>query len=101
MTYDYQLTLIGETITEDDIGNQIAAETPTVILCDIKSVGRGEFYNAAAKGLRPEYIFVVHKFEYNGEQLVEFEGKRYNVLRSYAVSAEELELTCEKVLGNG
>ncbi|TCN00858.1 SPP1 family predicted phage head-tail adaptor [Paenibacillus sp. BK033] len=101
MTYDYELTLIGETISDDNIGNQIAAETPTVILCGLKSVARNEFYNAAANGLRPERVFVIHNYEYSAEQLVEFEGERYKVIRSYAVGSEELELTCEKVLGNG
>ncbi|RJQ25529.1 MAG: phage head-tail adapter protein [Peptococcaceae bacterium] len=101
MTYDHELTLISQTYTEDEIGNQIPTETETVILCGLKSVGRSEHYNAALTGLRPELIFVVHGYEYNGEKKVVFEGVRYNVIRTYAVDFEELELTCEKIAGDG
>lgn len=101
MTYDYELILVQQTFTEDEIGNQIPVETQTPILCGLKSVARSEFYNAAATGLRPELIFVVHGYEYNGEKKVIFEGVRYNVIRTYAVDFEEMELTCEKVAADG
>ena len=100
MTYDNELTLIGQTYTDDEIGNQIPTETETVVLCGVKSVGRTEFYNAAATGLRPAVVFVIHDFEYNGESVVVFEGVRYSVIRSYSTGFEEVELTCQKVLGN-
>jgi len=101
VTYDYELTLIGQTFEEDEIGNQIPVETRTPILCGKKSAGRAEFYNAAAAGLRPEPVFVVHAYEYNGERIVEFEGLRYRVIRTYAVDFEELELTAERVAADG
>ena len=101
VTYDHELILISQTITEDEIGNQIQVETETAILCGKKSVGRNEFYNAAVTGLKPEIILVVHGYEYNGEQVVKFEGVRYRVIRTYANDFEEMELTCEKVTTDG
>lgn len=101
MTYDHELTLIGQTYTEDEIGNQIPVETETTILCGLKSVTRLEFYNAAANGLKPEIVFVVHGYEYNGEKEITFEGNRYKVIRTYSEDFEELELTCERVAANG
>jgi len=114
MTYDNELTLVKETysydelgqLTTDDIGNPIVNEAKVNILCGVKSIGRTEFYNAAANGLKPEYIFVVHQYEYNGETYVEFSKdsslkQRYKVIKTYDKNFEELELTCEKVLGNG
>ncbi|MFZ5645812.1 MAG: phage head closure protein [Bacillota bacterium] len=102
MTYDNELTLIGQaTVADDEIGNQIPAETQTVILCGLKSVSRLEFYNAALNDLRPERVFVVHAYEYNGEKTVEFEGERYRVIRTYGQGIEEVELTCEKVAADG
>lgn len=80
MCYNNELTLVGE--------------TETTILCGVKSVGRVEFYNAAQSGLNPEIIFVVHGYEYSGQQKVKYEGTTYKVVRTYAVSFEELELTC-------
>jgi SPP1 family predicted phage head-tail adaptor len=110
VTFDHELTLISQTITEDEIGNQIPVETRKTILCKVKSVGRSEFYGAATAGLRPEIVFVVHEFEYSGEREVEFEGERYKVIRTYRggmtrhgskLAFDEMELTCEKVGTDG
>jgi hypothetical protein len=106
MIGDYGLTLISTDITYDDIGNPVETPNNIDIFCDVKSIGRTEFYNAAANGLKPEYIFVVHPYEYNGETYVEFSEdekpkQRYKVMKTYKVNMEELELTCEKVAGNG
>jgi SPP1 family predicted phage head-tail adaptor len=101
MTYDHELVLIAQGFVSDEIGNQIAQETRKTVLCNVKSVGRNEFYSAATAGLRPSIVFVIHSYEYNGEQKVEFEGTRYSVIRTYATGFEEMELTCEKVTGDG
>lgn len=109
MTYDHELTLVGLIYPKDEngfpqtdeVGNQISEEIKSVVLCCVKSIGRTEFYNAATNGLKPEFIFVVHGYEYFGETLVEFEGVKYNVIRTYSVNFEEVELTCEKVAANG
>ena len=95
MTYDHQVTLISETYSENDIGEMVPAETKTKILCREQSVGRSEFYTAAAAGHRPEVVLVVHRYEYNGERKVDYKNTRYNVIRAYAVNTEEIELVCE------
>jgi len=100
MTYDHELTLIDYTIEYDEIGQQKKIETRTNILCAVKSIGRNEFYAAAQAGLKPEITFVIHSYEYNGEKKVEFEGEKYKVIRTYMKDFEEMELICEKVIGN-
>lgn len=106
MIGDYGLTLISTDITYDDIGNPIETPIEIDVLCDMKSIGRTEFYNAAANGLKPEYILVVHPYEYNDEAYIEFSEnekpkQKYKVIKTYKKNMEELELTCEKVIGNG
>ena len=98
MTYDYELTLISQTIIEDEIGNQIPEEIKTNIYCGLKSIGRNEFYTAAKSGLRPEVVFVIHNYEYSDEKEILFEGKRYKIIRTYLLDFEEIELTCERVV---
>lgn len=100
MTYDHELTLIGYTIEYDEIGQQKKIETRTNILCAVKSIGRNEFYAAAQAGLKPEITFIIHAYEFNGEKKVEFEGEKYKVIRTYMKDFEEMELICEKVIGN-
>ncbi|MGE7545064.1 phage head closure protein [Sporosarcina newyorkensis] len=95
--YDHELILLGSGYTEDELGNQIPSESRKPILCKVDSIGRNEFYSAASSDLRPEIVFTIHKYEYDNERKVEFEGQQFSVLRTYAIGFEELELTCERV----
>jgi len=101
MMYDHGLNLIGYTITQDSIGNEIRTPTTTTVLCEEMSVGRNEFYNAAQNGMKPEIILKMHAYEYSGQESVEYYGVKYKVLRTFKVGIEEIELTCERVIGNG
>lgn len=101
MTKDDELTLISVSYDENDIGDMIPMETRTTVLCDVLSVTRAEHYSAAANGLKPSLVFAVNKFEYNGQKEVEYEGKRYNVDRTFVPKKskgiedfEDIELVC-------
>lgn len=101
MTYDYELTLIQKDVEEDELGNQVEVENNINILCGISSIGRNEYYKAAAKGLKLEMTFTVHEFEYSGEDEVIYDKSRYRVVRTYKKNNEEIELICKKVLSDG
>ena len=96
-----ELTLKSITYTEDEIGNQIPVEIDNTVFCEVNSIGRSEFYKASLAGLKPSLIFVIKLYEYNNETKLEYENKNYNIIRTYKKNFEELELTCEKVAGNG
>ncbi|WP_337970290.1 phage head closure protein [Virgibacillus salexigens] len=98
-TYDHEVTLINKTIDYDDLGNPIPSETKTTVLCQLGSIGRSEFYEASAQGLKPEIEFVIHAFEYSGESEIEFQGVLYTVIRTFRRDFEEIELTCERNIG--
>lgn len=91
------LTLISLTVGTDEYGNITGAEEKrTDILCAPLSVTRTEFYSAAQAGLAPTHVFEINGFEYNGECLVEFNGIKYSVIRSYQTDYETVQLTCER-----
>lgn len=105
MTFDYELILIQTGEGENELGDPIIIRTEKPVLCDVLSVGRSEHYQAAAHGLKPELVFVVSRWDYEGEKEVVFEGKRYNVLRTYEpkqskgfADYETVELVCEGVI---
>ena len=51
-----------------------------------------EFYEASARDFYPEMKFILADYlEYNNEQLVEHDGQRYRVLRTYR-TGNELEI---------
>lgn len=108
MTKDDELTLISTTYTENDMGDIIPVGVETVVLCGVQSVTRAEHYSAAANGLKPSIVFVLNKFEYEGQKDVVYEGGRYNVDRSYSPKSykgiedfEDIELVCSAPLGVG
>lgn len=66
------------------------------VFCGLRSVGRSEFYQANATGYKPELVFVLADYlDYNDETLVDFNEKRYRVIRSYR-TGQELELIVTK-----
>lgn|SRR5690625_1774187 len=97
MTYDHELELVKETYVTDDIGNQIPVEEKTEVYCNVKSIGRNEFYNASTSDLKPEIVFTIHGYEYDNQNKVIFEGIQYSVIRTYRVAFEEIELICQRL----
>lgn len=105
--YNHELTLISYEVQKDNIGNEIKVPIEKNVLCKIKDIGSGEFYDAKVSGLKPEKKFIVHKFEYEDQKEIEFENDKYKVLRTFSGSSlsrdnlslkfDEIELTCEKV----
>lgn len=112
--YNHELTLVEHNKTIDEIGNEVITTTERQVLCKLKDIGSTEFYDAQITGLKPEIKFIIHSFEYQSEKEVIFKGEKYQVMRTYQshqkrrtygdeinLAGEEIELTCEKVVGNG
>lgn len=104
MTFDYELDLISATNTQSELGDPIPNETRITVLCDVLSVTRSEYYAAASHNLRPEIVFSVNMYDYEKQSLVEFEGIKYNVIRTYKSNEskgigdfETIELVCQGV----
>lgn len=86
------LILIQQTRGVDEYGDPTVTETRHTVFCRKASIGQKEFYQAHAVGLQPELKLVLADYlDYNGEQLVEYDGQLYRVLRTYRTGLE-LEL---------
>lgn len=60
-----------------------------------KSIRGNEFYIAAQSGYTLETMFEVHSLDYEGENVIEFESKRYKVVRTFERKQDEItELIC-------
>lgn len=87
------LVLIRQDHGVDEYGDPVLTETAREVFAAQRSIGQKEFYQAQAVGLQPELKFVLTDYlEYENEQLVEHNGQRYRVLRTYR-TGQELELT--------
>ena len=86
-------------IGQDSDGNPTLKRYATEIFCKVGAVSRNEFYRAAEHDLHPDLVITIsHKIDYNGEKLVMYNGKLYDVIRSYW-AGDEVELTLTEKTG--
>ena len=78
-----------ETIQNNEV---IKSWVSTTVYANKKSVRQSENYQAAAAGLKPELVFVIHSFEYDNQKKIGYDNKEYTVIRAYD-TGEFTELT--------
>jgi SPP1 family predicted phage head-tail adaptor len=94
MRFDSVVYLITVTNDENDIGDNINTNKKRQTFAGKKSIRQSEFYQAAATGLKPELTFVIWAQEYGGESKLEYNGKIYNIIRTFEKNDKEMELVC-------
>lgn len=57
-----------------------------------------EFYEAQKAGIRLSGMAEIWEEEYNREQLLEYEGRRFNIVRVHPTGHGTVELTLEEVV---
>jgi len=75
----------------------VTAETEA--FADVVGVNRAEFYAADQAGYRADIIFELWAFEYGGQQGVLYDGREYKVIRSFPVSMDRVQITCQRMDG--
>ena len=69
--------------TYDEYLNERIIRTRRMVYVQPRSVYNSEFYNASIVGLHPSVtLTLTNRADYEGEKVVEFEGKLYNVIRT-------------------
>lgn len=88
--------------TYDEYGNEHHELETVQVFVQPRGVYSSEFYSAAQLGLKPSITFVMaNRADYNGQKIVEFEGKDYNVIRAdWNAQRDGISLVCEERIGN-
>lgn len=94
----YLITLVEDS---DSIGNYVTqSETRNKCYAKKQSVKMGEYYNAVEVGLSPTCEFVIKKLNYNGEEELEWNNERYQVIRTVDPKNKfDIVLVCTKRIG--
>lgn len=88
------IALIGETPGAHGVF-EAPEESRNEVPCTMRSVGYSEFYAARSAGIEPSIVFVLALAEdYAGEKIVEWNGVRYRVVRTW-MQGDGIEITCE------
>ena len=81
---------------------QESTYTRRQVLCDVRSAGRSEFYQAAQNGLKPELEANLFYLDYEGEPMAMVNGIYYKVIRTYRAESADTDriiLTLERDIG--
>lgn len=87
--------LISETITYDEIGNPVIEEVEREIFCTERAITRQEWTDAGRMGLYPQIELITPYSNYQGEEIVIYNNKRYSVYRTYR-RGDDIELYLER-----
>lgn len=101
MEYSEIIYLIQDVIGADDIGNQVTAlSSSNKCYAKVQSVRTNEFYNAIEIGISPSIEFVIKKLNYHGENEIEWNNTRYEVIRIVEPKNKfDIVLVCSKKIG--
>lgn len=89
------INLISQSYSQDAIGQYVPTETSTQVYCNRRYVTRAEWFEAGRNGHQPAFCFEMFAPDYDGQLIVEFEGERYGVYRTYLAQNETIELYVE------
>lgn len=92
MQYTDILYLITKVESKDSIGNIVTTETSRKVYAKRNKVGSKEFYNAVAVGITPTAELQIRLLNYNSEDEVEYNSKRYSVIRVIPVNRTDIIL---------
>lgn len=88
--------LITTTHTRDENGIMQASETEQRVFCNAQSVSASEWFEGGRSGLNPAYRFTMFEPDYNGQEIVRFNGVRYAIYRTYRTKDNMIELYVQK-----
>lgn len=92
--WDLEVSLLAEDGFTQEKGkiNKTVKYKETELLAFEKQIGRAELYYAGQSNTELTKIIVIHSFEYDNQQLVKIDGIVYQVINTYKISNEQLEL---------
>lgn len=93
--------LIIETHTQNQYGILETTTEKKKVFCQVDSVSSAEFFDGGRSGLNPEFRMTLFKYDYSGEKLLEYNGEKYSIYRTYIRKTDEIELYVERKGGNG
>ncbi len=101
MEYNEIIYLVNLVKEEDEIGNIVSSsETKTKCYAKKQSVKTTEFYNASQIGLLPNCEFVLKRLNYNDEEELEWNNKRYQIIRTIDPKNKlDIVLVCTRKTG--
>jgi len=94
MFFSDKIKLRAVTHKTDADGYPTQTNTDTEVWANVKSATRAEFYAANANGINVSMMFEVHAEDWDNQTQVVYDGKVYDIVRTYQKGFGIVELTC-------
>lgn len=92
--------LISSTYTTNEYGIDVPGEpVRRKVYANVTSVSASEWYEGGRSGLNPEYRVRMFKYDYDGEEILEYHGRAYAIYRRYEERGDVIELYAERRQG--
>lgn len=92
--------LIKFTASQDEYGATRKVEQLREVFCDVASVSSAEFFRAHQNNLNAQFQIKMFRYDYEGEKVLEYEGKRYSIYRTHCPrDTDDIELYVERKAG--
>lgn len=96
MDQTVSIQLVKELITYDEIKQPVKTYERREVYAQLRGIARAEWFEAGRNGMNPDTTFIMSALDYQGETIIEWNGVRYGVYRTYVGRNERIELYCEK-----
>ena len=96
---DHVAALISLEHEADALGQLVPKEVSREVFCRVGSISQNEWYAAGNAGLKAQLKLTLFSGDYQGEAIVELDGVRYGVYRTYLAKHSQMELYLEQKAG--
>ena len=92
--------LISMTRAQDRYGVWQEVETKKKVFANVHSVSMNEWFQGGRNGLNPRFQMTMFSGDYADEDVLEYDGVRYTIYRTFLRDDEQIELYVELRKGN-
>ncbi len=100
--HEVSCKLISITSESNSIGVNKTKKTvkKEIPIIKVENVFANEFYIANEKGHKPSLRLRISALNYSDEEELEYMNKKYSIIRTQEVTADEIILVCERKIKN-
>lgn len=85
--------------TQDTIGQWVETVTERPVYGQVSSVSANEFFAGGQNGFKPELRITMFAPDYEGEEVLRYNGNLYTIYRTYLARTDMIELYVERRTG--
>lgn len=91
-------TLIKNEYIQDEYGREQPSTTSTEVFVSEIYYSEATRFDTGVDANKPDLKLMIRRYEYNGEQEMEYKGKKYQVIRIFSNGYEDLEVELKSVI---